>query len=97
MKSRDVSSSFFQENVSFLYIFALTVYAYTIYSVSKNEGKIKPLNEKEHYIWLVKILMDVCLTTVLFMFFVIILKFYTQIIFIFKLLKLYLFICLYRD
>lgn len=59
MKSRDVSSSFFQENVSFLYIFALTVYAYTIYSVSKNEGKIKPLNEKEHYIWLVKILMDV--------------------------------------
>ena len=60
MKSRDATSSFFQENVSFLYIFALAVYAYTIYSVSKNEGKIKPLNGKDHFIWLVKILMDVC-------------------------------------
>lgn len=50
MKSRDFTGSFFQENVSFLYIFSLTVYAYTIYSVSKKERKIKPLNEKEHYI-----------------------------------------------
>ena len=49
MKSRDATSSFFQ-NVSSLYVFALTVYAYTIYSVSKYEGKIKPLTEKEHYV-----------------------------------------------
>ena len=50
MKSRDATSSFFQENVSSLYVFALTVYAYTIYSASKYEGKIKPLTEKEHYV-----------------------------------------------
>ena len=50
MKSRDTTSSFFQENVSSQYVFALTVYAYTIYSVSKYEGKIKPLTEKEHYV-----------------------------------------------
>lgn len=50
MKSRDATSSFFQENDSSLYVFALTVYAYTIYSVSKYEGKIKPLTEKEHYV-----------------------------------------------
>lgn len=68
MKSRDFTGSFFQENVSFLYIFSLTVYAYTIYSVSKKERKIKPLNEKEHYIWLVKILVDVCLTIVLYVY-----------------------------